>query len=257
MNWLLFTLAAPLVSFGRAGPLETRGSSPLPTRSALLGMLGAALGIRRSDAAGLEALADTVRFACRVEQPGRLLRDYHTIQTPSQSLLKKAPHATRRDELAFDSSELNTVLSTREYHEDFRATVGVHCNDAQILQHYARALTEPKFVLYVGRKACALSWPLAPHLIDAAHWEAALGQFDERRAQESECWRNAVRSTSLPWPMKRTQRVTHAVERDLADGVVDRSQWRETISRDDPRDRLRWLFSRNTWLERTETGAAA
>lgn len=257
MNWLLFTLAAPLVSFGRAGPLETRGSAPLPTRSALLGLLGAALGLRRDDFAGQQALADAVRFACRVEQPGRLLRDYHTVQTPSQSLLKKAPHATRRDELAFPSSELNTVLSTREYHEDFRATVGMHCADAALLQHCAHALAEPKFVLYVGRKACVLSWPLAPHLIEAAHWETALGQFDERRTQESERWRSAVRGTSLAWPMKRAQRVTYAVEHALADGVEDRALWRETVVRDDPRDRQRWLFARNTWLERTETGACA
>lgn len=257
MNWLLFTLAAPLVSFGRAGPLETRGSAPAPTRSALLGLLGAALGLRRSDTAGLQALADAVRFACRVEQPGRLLRDYHTVQTPSQSLLKKAPHATRRDELAFPSSDLNTVLSTREYHEDFRATVGVHCADVPLLRHYAHALAEPGFVLYVGRKACVLSWPLAPHLVEAAHWEAALGQFDERRAQEYERWRSAVRGTSLAWPMTRAQPITHAVERALADGVEDRTQWRESVARDDPRDRQRWLFARNTWLERTETGVRA
>ena len=260
MSWLLFTLAAPLASFGRAGPLETRGSVPMPTRSALLGLLGGALGIRRDDTAALDALADATRFACRVEQPGRLLRDYHTVQTPSQSLLRKAPHKTRRDELAFASADLNTVLSTREYHEDFRATVGVHA-EATALQRYAHALEHPRFVPYLGRKACAPSWPFAPRSVDDASWEAALAAFDAVRAQESQRWSDAVRRTRLPWPVPVPERQWepqprhHAIERALADFVADRSQWRETIERDAPRDRLRWLFASNAWLQRTELGA--
>lgn len=257
MSWLIFTLAAPQASFGRAGPVETRGSMPMPTRSALLGLLGASLGIRRDDATALDALASDVRFACRVERPGRLLRDYHTVQTPSQSLLKKAPHHTRRDELAFPASDLNTVLSTREYHEDFCATVGLRSNDVQSLSRYAQALTEPRFVLYVGRKACVPAWPLAPHVVAETQWEAALASFDAERQRESKRWGEAVRRLHLAWPMRPELQRQHAVERELESHVADRSQWRETSERDDPRDRGRWLFGSNVWLQRTETGASA
>lgn len=253
MSWLLFTLAAPLASFGRAGPLETRGSAPMPTRSALLGLVGGALGIRRDDTAALDALADSVRFACRVEQPGRLLRDYHTVQTPSQSLLKKAPHKTRRDELAFPSADLNTVLSTREYHEDFRATIGIHA-DADALGRCAHALERPRFVPYLGRKACVTSWPFAPRIVDDESWEVALATFDALREHDAERWRKAVGRSRLRWPLPANSDRQHAIESGLANFVADRSQWRETIERDAPRDRMRWLFAPNAWLQRTEPG---
>lgn len=257
MIWLLFSLAAPLASFGRAGAAETRGSEPVPTRSALLGLLGAALGIRRDDAIGLDALASSVRFACRIERSGRLLRDFHTVQTPPQPLLKKAPHRTRRDELAFPSAELRTVLSTRDYHEDFRATVGVACADLAAAQRLAVALEQPRFVLYLGRKACALAWPLAPCVVEAAQWESALQWFDAQRDADLVRWRERTRGRQLKWPLERGSLEQHAIERELADAVGDPQQWRETHERDEPRDRQRWLFAPHVWLERTDTRAPA
>lgn len=257
MIWLLFSLAAPLASFGRAGAVETRGSEPVPTRSALLGLLGAALGIRRDDSAALDTLAASVRFACRIERSGRLLRDFHTVQTPPQPLLKKAPHRTRRDELAFPSSELRTVLSTRDYHEDFRATVGVACSDAGAAQRLADALERPRFVLYLGRKTCALAWPLAPCVVEAAQWEVALEQFDARRDADLARWRESVRGRGLKWPLERGSQEQHAIERELADTISDPRQWRETHERDEPRDRQRWLFAPHVWLERADARTPA
>ena len=47
MNWLVILIAAPLASFGEEPGNARRGSSDRPTRSALLGLAGAALGDRR------------------------------------------------------------------------------------------------------------------------------------------------------------------------------------------------------------------
>lgn len=257
MNWLLFTLAAPLASFGHAGPVEKRGSSPMPTRSALLGLLAAALGIRRDNTAALGDLAQRAHFACRVERSGSLLRDYHTIQTPSQPLLKKAPHRTRRDEVSFPRDELNTVLSRRDYHEDYRATIGVHCTDAATRQQLQQALLRPKFTLYVGRKACVLAWPLDPQSIDAENWEAALAQFDRHRGEAERRWLDAVRRRGLWWPLAPANTSQQAVESALSAQIADPSQWRETRRRDTPQDRRQWLFAPNSWLERTHKEAAA
>lgn len=257
MNWLLFTLAAPLASFGLPGPVEKRGSSPLPTRSALLGLLAAALGLRRDDAAGLDDLAQRVRFACRVERSGSLLRDYHTIQTPPQPLLKKAPHRTRRDELSFPRDQLNTVLSRRDYHEDYRATIGVHCPGTATQQELQQALLRPKFTLYVGRKTCVLAWPLDPQPVDAENWEAALAQFDRHRGETEQRWRDAVRRRGLWWPLTPAAISQQAIESALAAHVVDPTQWRETRRRDIPHDRQQWLFAPNSWLERTQKETAA
>ncbi|MEN9864624.1 MAG: hypothetical protein RL748_214, partial [Pseudomonadota bacterium] len=47
MEFLLFQLQAPLASWGGAAVGEFRGSEEYPGQSALLGLLGAALGLTR------------------------------------------------------------------------------------------------------------------------------------------------------------------------------------------------------------------
>ena len=51
-EWLIIHLAAPFASFGEEAGNVRRGTADRPTRSALLGLAGAALGIDRADARG-------------------------------------------------------------------------------------------------------------------------------------------------------------------------------------------------------------
>ena len=48
-EYLVFQLYAPLASWGEEASGEIRHSATVPTRSALLGLLAAALGIRRDE----------------------------------------------------------------------------------------------------------------------------------------------------------------------------------------------------------------
>ena len=57
-GWLAIVLAAPLASFGEEPGNAYRGTADRPTRSALIGLAGAALGIDRADGAGQKALAE-------------------------------------------------------------------------------------------------------------------------------------------------------------------------------------------------------
>src|SRR5436190_16090271 len=117
MLFLVFQLQAPLASWGDTAVGEYRGSRDYPGQSALLGLLGAALGIRRDDEPAHTALRDGYRFAVGVVATGQLLRDYHTAQVPGRAALRNRPHASRRDELGVPKHELNTVLSTRDYRQ--------------------------------------------------------------------------------------------------------------------------------------------
>jgi CRISPR system Cascade subunit CasD len=110
-SFLIFTLAAPMASFGGVAVGERRDSWERPSVSALLGLLAAALGVDRSDEATHTALALSYRFAIRIEQPGDPFADYHTAQVASQR--KGRRFATRANELAVD--DLETILSRREY----------------------------------------------------------------------------------------------------------------------------------------------
>lgn len=182
MNTMIFQLQAPLSSWGDVAVGEYRPSADHPTQSAILGLLGAALGVARSDDVGQLALRASVRIAVGVIEHGSLLRDYHTAQVPGRADLKKRPHATRRDELALPKSDLNTILSTRDYRQNAAALVAMQSLDGAVygLEELAAALLRPRFVLYLGRKACPLGTPVHPRAVDAPSIRAGFDDYQEQ-----------------------------------------------------------------------------
>ena len=179
MNYLVFQLQAPLSSWGESAVGEYRGTAEHPTQSALIGLLGAALGLLREDEAAHAALRDGYGFAVALLSSGSLLRDYHTAQVPSRSALKGRPKATRRHELAVPKNDLSTILSTRDYRQNAASLVAVQARNSVVPVHalaeLASALRQPKFTLYLGRKACAPGAPLWPQVVEV---ESAQKAFD-------------------------------------------------------------------------------
>lgn len=164
MDFLLFQLHGAMAAWGDVAVGEYRGSRNEPGISSLVGLLGAALGIQRSDEAAHAALRDGYAFAVGTIAAGQLLRDYHTAQVPGRSDLKGRPHRTRRDELSVPKAQLNTILSTRDYRQGGAWLVAVQAlpGAPYPLPALAQALREPRFVLYLGRKSCPPAAPLAP-----------------------------------------------------------------------------------------------
>ena len=58
-SFTVFSLVAPMGSFGGPAGHERRGSNSWPGRSAVLGLIGAALGVRRTDKEGQEKYLKT------------------------------------------------------------------------------------------------------------------------------------------------------------------------------------------------------
>jgi CRISPR system Cascade subunit CasD len=171
MQYLAFRLYAPLASWGEVAVGEVRSTASYPGRSALLGLFGAALGLDRSDETGHLKLRDSYGIVVGVVTPGRLLRDYHTAQVPGRASLKRRPHRTRRDELILPKDELNTVLSTRDYRQDALSIIVIWEKPGALhsLAILRMALRQPKYSLYLGRKACPPALPLCPQMVDASN----------------------------------------------------------------------------------------
>ena len=185
MAFLVFQLQAPLSSWGDTAVGEYRPSYEYPGESALIGLLGAALGVRREDEAAHATLRQGYGFAIGLQSSGSLLRDYHTAQVPGQAALKKRPHATRRDELAVPKESLNTILSTRDYRQDAACLVAVQPREGApySLDALADALRKPRFVLYLGRKSCPPAVPLHPLVLE-----------EDSALEAMEAYRGAVRA---------------------------------------------------------------
>lgn len=179
MQFLLLQLQAPLASWGDVAVGQYRGSREHPGASALIGLLGAALGVLRDDEAAHAALRDGYAYAVGTVSSGAMLRDYHTAQVPGRSDLKGRPHRTRRDELSLPRHDLNTILSTRDYRQEGAWAVAVQARPGapHSLEALAQALRQPRFVLYLGRKSCPPAAPLAPTVAEAASAYAALAAY--------------------------------------------------------------------------------
>jgi CRISPR system Cascade subunit CasD len=222
---------------------EVRDSDILPTRSAILGLLGAVLGLRRDNGEELGHLGRDLKLAFRVDLQGSLLQDYHTAQVPSRQALKHHAHRTRKDELDFPKEELSTILSTRQYRVDAAYTILVSAPGAPgRLRALTEAMDHPAFVPYLGRKSCALAWPMSPRLIEASDLMEAFREYDRLEREMlgkagQEFQEMAARALGSESNVRQL-----AWEKDLplAESIkplmlVDR--------RDEPLDRRRWQFA--------------
>jgi CRISPR system Cascade subunit CasD len=178
-RFLLFRLYGPLASWGEVAVGEVRPSALHPTRSALLGLLAAALGLRRDAESDLAELGRTLRFAVRVESAGMPLSDYHTAQVAAPRRGRVSP--TREAQLRGRRDELETILSRRDYRCDALYLVAAwHEGEAPAwdLDALAQALEHPVFALCLGRKSCPPGLPLSPRVLAAPSAAAALERVD-------------------------------------------------------------------------------
>ena len=174
-NYLLFQLYGVLAAWGDQAVGGERPSSNHPSRSALLGLLAAAMGIRRDEEDKLEELSRQCRFAIKLHSMGHVLRDFHTTQVPPA--IKKTKHLyTRRDELG--ESKLGTILSSREYRQDALSVIALWFEDGVYsLSDVQQGLIHPCFHLYLGRKSCPLSVPLKPQMVSTKTVKSALDGY--------------------------------------------------------------------------------
>lgn len=239
---LLFTLYAPLASFGDIAVGERRAGFDRPGRSAMLGLLAGALGLDRRDDAGQQALDETFDFALRVEAAGQLTTDYHTVQAPPAK--KGRQWATRREAMA--EAKLETLISSRDYRADPLCTVALVRRDTAaegLLTPWAAALARPCFTPYLGRKSCPLGLPLRPAVMAVDGLDQAFIQYDAARpAPEKE--------------VRASLRLRNAARYYADDGIVTRGLHdpafvpvRREERRDQVRSRSRWQFAlRGEWL---------
>lgn len=151
MATLLLRLAAPMQSWGSDSKFETRKTNREPTKSGVIGLLAAALGLRR-DAAQAIQLLNRLRFGVRVDQEGVLLMDYHTAGNPTPEEVQKARKAGKAAKAPY--------VTRRYYLADAIFLAGLESDDERILQQLEAALTHPAFPLFLGRRSCPPTQPL-------------------------------------------------------------------------------------------------
>jgi CRISPR system Cascade subunit CasD len=253
-DFLVFRLAAPMGAFGDIAVGERRATWDVPAKSGVLGLVAAALGVERIDAATHQSLDSSLGFAVRQDHAGRPLRDYHTAQAPKARKDKR--WRTRREEL--DADDLNTVLSERHYRVEPVATavLWVKADGGPALADLEAALKRPRFTLYLGRKACPLGWPPRPRLVVADSVNAALVAFDALEAstdRELRWFRPRPRDGATPalWieggaGADPTGHAAIRERRQRRDGLMNRARWQFTDRTESRTDFIAPLFGEET-----------
>ncbi|MDI9633583.1 MAG: type I-E CRISPR-associated protein Cas5/CasD [Methanolinea sp.] len=187
MQYCVFSLYGPMASWGEIAVGENRHSADHPSKSAVIGLLGAALGLRRDEEEAHARLSGSLGVACLVRDPGAAVTDYHTVQTPPASAVKSARYfRTRKDELSVGRDVLNTIESRREYRCDTFVHVCLWAKTEDLpwsLQEIASALNRPRFVPYLGRKSCPPGLPVHARVVEAQTILDAVRAAEEAHAE--------------------------------------------------------------------------
>ncbi|GAA3357861.1 type I-E CRISPR-associated protein Cas5/CasD [Saccharopolyspora gregorii] len=147
---LALCLDAPMQSWGLRSRFQSRDTAQEPTKSGVIGLLAAALGIPRDADHEVRELAKT-RMGVRVDREGLVERDYHTVN--------HVPNTSGKAH--------RTVVSHRYYLADAVFLVALEHEDRAELLRWHAALNDPVWPIYFGRKAFVPARPIVSPDVDA------------------------------------------------------------------------------------------
>ncbi len=246
MDYLLFHLYGPMASWGEIAVGETRHTASYPSKSAIIGLMAAALGIKRNDTEKQQQMQQGYVFAVEVYSQGTLLRDYHTAQVPDS--VGKFTYRTRRDELVLGKVRLGTILSSREYRSDAMALVAIKAlpNAPYDLQTIKNHLEKPRFHLYLGRKSCPLAAPLNPQISeDKNNYYEAFKVYKHKPMMPTNKLCEGTISVRDAYWFRQADDKRYYWEGEASDfsDTLDMSRMQTRIRHDQPLSRKRWQFS--------------
>lgn len=143
MKTLTIKLTAPLQSYGNEATFNRRTTYHQPSKSAILGMIAAALGYDRTDPRIPQL--NNLLFATRTDQINDMTTDFQTVWPR----IGKDP---------------NSKLTYRDYWSDAIFVVAIASDNDDFIDQIEYALHHPRYQLYLGRKSNPPAGPLETHL---------------------------------------------------------------------------------------------
>ena len=143
MPTLLLRLVGPMQSWGTTSRFDQRDTGKEPSKSGVIGLVAAALGIDRENWTDLEPLTH-LSMGVRHDRPGVPRRDYQTAGCAETDSVIKADGTLSKD----------GIVSQRFYLADAAFLVGLEGEDRTgLLERIHSALRNPVWPLALGRKS--------------------------------------------------------------------------------------------------------
>ncbi len=171
-EFLILKLQGAMQSWGGHTYEDYRPSHIFPTRSAITGLIGACLGIDRSDIATREKLDKSFRLTVRADQRElddkkllmKKITDFHTVLDA-----RKVDGASRKE----------AIISRREYICDAEFTLALefYPSSQVSLEQVKNALQKPIYTPVLGRRSCPLHRPILETTVEATDAVNALSKI--------------------------------------------------------------------------------
>lgn len=157
MKTIILKFSGPLQSWGIGSYFETRDTARYPTKSAVIGLIGGALGYRRDETEKIQRLNE-LSFGVRIEQRGTLLKDFHIARSANQ-----------------------TYMTNRYYLQDAVFLAMLSHEDSSWIETVAKALVSPVFPSYMGRRSVPVDSEFFQGIVEddllstikSCHWQAS------------------------------------------------------------------------------------
>ncbi len=160
MPTLLLRLVGPMQSWGTTSRFDQRDTGKEPSKSGVLGLVAAALGIDRANWTDLNPLT-RLSMGVRHDRPGLPGRDYQTAGCAATDSVIKADGTLSKD----------GVVSQRFYLADAAFLAGLEGENRALLEQIHAALRDPFWPLALGRKSYL---PSEPVWMENGLWDATL-----------------------------------------------------------------------------------
>lgn len=148
MRTVLLRLEGPLQSWGTRSRFPHRDTEREPSKSGVIGLVAAALGMPRDDDARLARIA-TARMGVRVDREGSVLVDYHTAG---------AGRFAGREHGVY--GEKHPIVTHRAYLADASFLVALGFEEEALALEVDEGLGAPRWTPFLGRRACSPSLPV-------------------------------------------------------------------------------------------------
>lgn len=190
MAVLSFYIDSPLQAWGSSSKFQYRETNGFPTKSAVVGLIAAAMGIDKHATDEGERLKPLVKLNCTVVKLEKAiggvtrLQDFHTVgggYDKKASLYQKLSIPVKASGAPF-----GTVITRRSYLTDAAFAILLEGDDAPLLEKIHESLQNPVWGVWFGRKACLPATPLSPHVSDTRQGalNALLAFLPEREPAE-------------------------------------------------------------------------
>lgn len=183
MSTLLLRLVGPMQSWGTTSRFDQRDTGKEPSKSGVVGLLAAALGIDREYWTDLEPLT-RLFMGVRHDRPGLPKRDYQTAGCAATDTIIRANGTPSKD----------GVVSHRFYLADAAFLVALEGDDRELLNKAHNKLKDPTWPLALGRKSYLPAEPIwikegiqeAPLLdtLKSYPWIGTLRRWEEKPPEQ-------------------------------------------------------------------------